>query len=346
MIYQLARPGLFCLDAERAHDVTIGMLSRAPALVGVFGQPQDDPVQCMGLTLRNRIGLAAGLDKDARCIDAWQRLGFGLIEIGTLTPRPQPGNPKPRVFRLPQQRGLINRLGFNNAGIDAALARIRQADRGRSALGINIGKNADTPAERALDDYRHGMEQAYALADYLTVNISSPNTQGLRDLQAGAARNALLDGLAATRTELAETHGHRVPVAVKLAPDLDADGLRDAADAIVERGFDAIIATNTTIDRSAVSGHRYAGESGGLSGAPLKAAADAALATLADHLDGACTLIGVGGVLSGSDAADKLRLGADLVQLYSGLIYRGPALVAECARATAAARHAPATPAA
>ncbi len=332
-MYTLARPALFALDAESAHRITLGVLSRAPGLTSAFGRAGADPVEVMGLRFRNRLGLAAGLDKNAECIDAWSRLGFGLIEVGTVTPRPQPGNPKPRMFRLPEHRAIINRLGFNNAGLDAVLANIRRADRGESRLGINLGKNAVTPADQALDDYRMGMEQAYTLADYLTINISSPNTKGLRDLQGGAALDVLLRGLSICRRELADRHGRQVPVAIKIAPDLEPDEARALADAVIESGFEAIIATNTTIRRDAVAGHRYAQEMGGLSGEPVREASTRMIRLLRDHVGSACALTGVGGVMQAEHAVDKLNAGADLVQVYTGFIYAGPGLVKASAEA-------------
>ncbi|WP_348672854.1 quinone-dependent dihydroorotate dehydrogenase [uncultured Abyssibacter sp.] len=327
-MYQLARPALFAMDAESAHRFTLGALRRAPWLLSAFPEAGEDPVEVMGLRFRNRLGLAAGLDKNAECIDAWTRLGFGLIEIGTVTPKPQPGNPRPRMFRLPEHGAIINRLGFNNAGLDVVLDNIRGSDRGGARLGINLGKNAVTPAEHALDDYREGMQRAYELADYLTVNISSPNTVGLRDLQAGQARDALLRGLADCREMLAQQHGRRVPVAIKIAPDLEPDEVRTLGDAVVNVGFEALIATNTTIHRDAVAGHRYAGEAGGLSGDPVREPSTRLLRLLREHLGSACALIGVGGVMRPEHAVEKLRAGADLVQIYTGFIYAGPALVA------------------
>lgn len=329
-MYALARPLLFSMDAERAHHLTINALRRAPSLAGLFPTAGADSCEVMGLQFRNRVGLAAGLDKNAECIDAWARLGFGLIEVGTVTPRPQPGNPKPRMFRLPEHGAIINRLGFNNNGLEAVLNNIRASNRGQARVGINLGKNASTPAEQALDDYRLGMERAYALADYLTVNISSPNTKGLRDLQGGDALTGLLAGLAECRERLAETSGRQVPVALKIAPDLTADAVRAIADAVVRFGFDAIIATNTTIDRASVSAHRHAGEAGGLSGAPVREASTRVLGLLREHLGTACALIGVGGVMQPQDAVAKLAAGADLVQIYTGFIYRGPGLISDC----------------
>ncbi|MEC9407639.1 MAG: quinone-dependent dihydroorotate dehydrogenase [Pseudomonadota bacterium] len=329
-MYALARPLLFSLDAEQAHHLTLAALSRAPSLAGLFSQAVEDPCEVMGLRVRNRVGLAAGLDKNATCIDAWSRLGFGLVEVGTVTPRPQAGNPKPRMFRLPEHEAIINRLGFNNDGLDVVLGNVRRSDRAGAKLGINLGKNADTPADQALADYQLGMEAAYRDADYLTVNISSPNTKGLRDLQAGDALVDLLNGLAQCRSRLMDASGKRVPVALKIAPDLTDDAVRSIADVVLRFGFDAIIATNTTIQRDQVAGARYADEQGGLSGAPVREASTRVLRVLRQHVGNGCALVGVGGVMSPGDAVAKLDAGADLIQLYTGFIYRGPRLVSGC----------------
>lgn len=329
-MYALARPLLFSLDAEQAHHLTLAALSRAPSLAGLFSRAAEDPCEVMGLRVRNRVGLAAGLDKNATCIDAWSRLGFGLVEVGTVTPRPQAGNPKPRMFRLPEHEAIINRLGFNNDGLDVVLGNVRRSDRAGAKLGINLGKNADTPADQALADYQLGMEAAYRDADYLTVNISSPNTKGLRDLQAGDALVDLLNGLAQCRSRLMDASGKRVPVALKIAPDLTDDAVRSIADVVLRFGFDAIIATNTTIQRDQVAGARYADEQGGLSGAPVREASTRVLRVLRQHVGNGCALVGVGGVMSPGDAVAKLDAGADLIQLYTGFIYRGPRLVSEC----------------
>jgi dihydroorotate dehydrogenase len=337
MLYALARPLLFALDPERAHALALGALDVA-ARVGIAprASPGDAaPVEAMGLRFPNRVGLAAGLDKDAAHLAGLATLGFGFIEVGTVTPRPQPGNPRPRMWRIPAREALINRLGFNNGGVAALCANVARAGY-RGILGINIGRNADTPNARAADDYVAGLEAVYPLAHYVTVNVSSPNTKGLRDLQGDAALDALLATLGAARARLADRHGRRVPLAVKIAPDLDDAAIDAIARTLVAHGVDAVIATNTTIARDAVAGLAHAEEAGGLSGRPLQARSNAVIAALARALDGALPIIGVGGILSGADARAKLDAGATLVQLYTGLVYRGPALVAECARALAA----------
>jgi len=275
------------------------------------------------------VGLAAGLDKNGEYIDALGTLGFGFLEIGTVTPRPQPGNPKPRLFRLPAAQALINRMGFNNVGLDEFLGNLGRAG-WRGVLGINIGKNHDTPLEKAGDDYATCLERVYARASYVTINVSSPNTQGLRSLQGTEQLDALLARLASMRAPLAERHGRRVPLALKVAPDLDAPQVQSIADAVRRHGIDAVIATNTSIAREGVQGLPHAHEAGGLSGAPIRARATAALAALAAALKGEVPLIGAGGIMSGADAAARMDAGASLVQLYTGLIYRGPDLVAEC----------------
>jgi dihydroorotate dehydrogenase len=330
MLYALARPLLFCLDPERAHELTLG-LADAPLRFGLLrvARAPGAPVHAMGLDFPNAVGLAAGLDKNAEHVDALARLGFGFIEVGTVTPRPQAGNPRPRLFRLPRAEALINRMGFNNVGLDAFLENLSRA-RWRGILGINIGKNADTPMERAADDYAACLERVYARASYVTVNVSSPNTKNLRDLQENRQLEALLARLSSQREPLAQRHGRRVPLALKVAPDLEAAQVQAIADAVRRHGVDGVIATNTSISREGVEGLRHAREAGGLSGAPLRDRATATLAALAAALKGEAALIGVGGILRGADAAQKLDAGAALVQLYTGLIYRGPDLVAEC----------------
>ena len=343
MLYALARPLLFALDPEQAHRITLGAAEAALRL-GLLGlaapRVAARPVQVMGLEFPNPVGLAAGLDKNAEHIDALAALGFGFIEVGTVTPRPQPGNPRPRLFRLPAAQALINRFGFNNLGVDALLANVARA-RWRGVLGINIGKNFDTPLERAADDYELCLERVYAHASYVAVNISSPNTVGLRALQEKQSLDALLARLAAARLRLAERHGRRVPLALKVAPDLDDAQIRDIAAAVRRHGFDAVIATNTSLARAGVEGLPNAGEAGGLSGAPIRTQATRVLAALARELKNEVPLIGAGGILSGADALEKVAAGATLVQLYTGLVYRGPRLIAECAAALAA-RGAPA----
>mgnify|MGYP001338126546 CR=1 FL=1 len=338
MLYALARPLLFALDPERAHELTLG-LADAPLRLGLLRVPRapGTPVRAMGLEFPNAVGLAAGLDKNAEHVDALARLGFGFLEVGTVTPRPQPGNPKPRLFRLPRAQALINRMGLNNAGLDAFLETLARA-RFRGVLGINIGKNADTPIERAADDYALCLERVYARASYVTVNVSSPNTQGLRALQGKEALDALLGRLATRREALAQRHGRRVPLALKVAPELDAAQVQGVADAVRRHRIDGVIATNTSLAREGVEGLPHAAETGGLSGTPIRARATATLAALAAALKGEAALIGVGGILRGADAAEKLAAGATLVQLYTGLIYRGPGLVAECVTSARASR--------
>ena len=327
--YDYLRPLLFRLDPERAHDRTLALLARMPVFMprGTGGKP----VELMGLTFPNRLGLAAGLDKNGIAVSAFDRAGFGFIEVGTVTPRPQPGNPRPRLFRLPEHEAIINRMGFNNLGIDALTARLATTPKPRALLGINLGKNKDTPNEAALDDYRVGLQKAWAHADYLAINISSPNTAGLRDLQHGAALRDLLAGIKAEQQRLADETARRVPIVVKIAPDLDDVALHATLDTIAEAGMDGIIATNTTLDKSAVASHRYGGEQGGLSGAPLTAASTAIVKKIRAHLP-QMALIAAGGVMRAADMQAKLDAGADLVQIYSGLIYHGPQLVRDCLR--------------
>jgi len=338
MLYALARPLLFALDPETAHQLTLE-LADAPLRFGLLrvARVSGAPVRAMGLDFPNPVGLAAGLDKNAAHVDALARLGFGFIEVGTVTPRPQPGNPRPRLFRLPRAQALINRMGFNNVGLDEFLENLSRAS-WRGVLGINIGKNFDTPLERAGDDYALCLERVYAHASYVTINISSPNTQGLRSLQGKQELDALLARLAALRAPLAERHGRRVPLALKVAPDLDATQILQIADAVRRHGIDGVIATNTSVTREGVEGLPHAHEAGGLSGAPIRTRATATLAALAAALKGEAALIGVGGIMSGADAAAKIAAGASLVQLYTGLIYRGPGLVAECAASVRALR--------
>jgi len=327
--YQYIRPLLFHLDPESAHEKILALLARMPVFMprGTGGKP----VELMGLTFPNRLGLAAGLDKNGVAVSAFDRAGFGFIEVGTVTPRPQPGNPRPRLFRLPEHEAIINRMGFNNLGIDALTARLAATPKPRALLGINLGKNKDTPNEAALDDYRIGLQKAWAHADYLAINISSPNTAGLRDLQHGAALRDLLAGIKAEQQRLADETARRVPIVVKIAPDLDDVALHATLDTIAEANMDGIIATNTTLDKSAVASHRYGGEQGGLSGAPLTAASTAIVKKIRAHLP-QMALIAAGGVMRAADMQAKLDAGADLVQIYSGLIYHGPQLVRDCLR--------------
>ena len=334
-MYALLRPLLFKLDAEQAHHFTLDGLARAYRL-GLLQKVAHHtcPTTLMGLSLPNPIGLAAGLDKNGQYIDALAALGFGFIEIGTVTPKAQAGNPKPRLFRVPEHQAVINRMGFNNQGIEAMIQNIEKS-RFNGILGINIGKNATTPIENAADDYLLCLEKAYAHAGYITVNISSPNTQNLRTLQGGDELNALLSALKNKQAHLAAAHGRYVPLAVKIAPDLNEQQVADIAHAAMQTEIDGIIATNTTIDKSALGHHPLAGEQGGLSGAPVREASNRVLKQLLAELEGRLPVIGVGGILSGADAAAKLHMGAAAVQVYSGLIYRGPALVKECLRACA-----------
>jgi dihydroorotate dehydrogenase len=334
-MYALARSLLFALDAERAHGLTLAGLRAGHrlGLLGLAAAPPAQPVELMGLTFANRIGLAAGFDKNASCIDAIGALGFGFVEVGTLTPRGQPGNPRPRVFRLPQARAVINRMGFPNEGVAAAAVRLRRR-RYTGVCGVNIGKNADTPLEEATGDYIAALRAVYEFADYVTLNISSPNTQGLRQLQEGQQLRPLLQALLEVRAELAERIGWKVPLVVKLSPDLATDELAATAQVIRELSLDGVIATNTTLDRTAVAGLPHAQRPGGLSGEPLQARSVAVVRELRALLGPQMPLIGVGGISSAADAAAMLGAGADLIQIYTGLIYRGPALVRELVAAT------------
>jgi dihydroorotate dehydrogenase len=331
---------LFALPAECAHALTLGALDlghRAGLGALLATPPPAQPVRVMGLEFPNPVGLAAGLDKNGEHIAALASLGFGFIEIGTVTPRPQTGNPAPRLFRLPAAGALVNRMGFNNHGVEYLCARVRDSGY-TGVLGINIGKNKDTSAEQAADDYLYCLQRVYGIASYVTLNLSSPNTPGLRDLQFGEPLERLLGVVTACRETLAARHGRRVPLALKIAPDMADEDLDRVADSVQGAGLDAIIATNTTVSRAGVEGLAHAGEAGGLSGAPLTARAQAVVQRLAARLQGALPLIGAGGIMRGEDAAARIAAGASLVQLYSGLIYRGPALVAEAAAAIATMR--------
>ncbi|EUJ09761.1 dihydroorotate oxidase A [Methylophilaceae bacterium 11] len=328
-IYPILKPLLFQLDAEVAHDVTLASLKWAERLhlLGAnTNQHHTTPRQVMGLTFPNAVGLAAGLDKNAAVIDGMATLGFGFIEVGTVTPRPQPGNPRPRLFRVKQAQGIINRFGFNNLGVDHLVENVKSA-KYKGVLGINIGKNFDTPNERAVDDYLHCMRKVYAHASYITVNISSPNTKNLRALQEKEALSALLASLKFEQTKLTEQHSQYVPVALKIAPDLTPTQVAEIADLLMQHQIDGVIATNTTLSRDAVQSMPHAEETGGLSGAPVKHASTAVIQQLSQRLQGALPIIGVGGIMSGADAVEKIAAGASLVQLYSGLIYQGPKLV-------------------
>ena len=337
MLYRLARPLLFRLDPERAHRSTMRALDiahRAGVSSLIAGRSPSLPRKVMGLEFPNPVGLAAGLDKNGEHIDALGALGFGFIEIGTVTPRPQPGNPAPRMFRIAQARAIINRMGFNNAGVERVLMNVSRA-RYRGILGINIGKNFDTPLERAAEDYLYCMRKAYSAASYIAVNISSPNTANLRQLQQAGELDRLLGVLAAERRKLADLHGKRVPLAVKIAPDLTQSDIAGMAEQFIEHDIDAVIATNTTISREGVTGLPDADQAGGLSGAPLRVRSTAVVRHLAAALGGRLPIIAAGGILSEADAREKLAAGASLVQLYSGLIYEGPALIGKVAAALA-----------
>ncbi len=352
--YALARPFLFGLDPETAHDLTMAALARTqhtPLKMAYCAGRIDDPIQLAGLTFPNRVGMAAGLDKNARCIDGLAAMGFGFVEVGTVTPKPQIGNPKPRMFRLPEANALINRLGLNNDGLDAFVDNIKQARfrddsrrRGQTPmlLGLNIGKNANTPMENATDDYLACLDGVYPHADYVTINISSPNTKNLRTLQADEALDSLLSAMALRREALAQQHGRRVPFFVKIAPDLDDSQIEviartmqryAQADAAGSQLGWGLLATNTTVSREAVKGLAHADETGGLSGTPVLAASNHVIRQLRQSLGKDFAIIGVGGILSAEDALSKIQAGADVVQIYTGLIYKGPELVKQAAAA-------------
>ena len=345
--YALTRPFLFGMDAEAAHELTMDMLARGqrtPLQWAWCNETVNDPITLAGLKFPNRVGMAAGLDKNARCIDALGAMGFGFVEVGTVTPKAQPGNPKPRMFRLPEAHALINRLGFNNEGLDAFLRNVQQAQFRKQnrlhpmLLGLNIGKNATTPIENATSDYLICLEGVYPHADYVTVNISSPNPQNRRALQSDAALDALLGAIAERREALAAQHQRRVPVFVKIAPDLDEAQVAVIAATLQRHGMDGVIATNTTISRAAVQGMRHAEETGGLSGTPVLDASNQVIRQLRATLGSGFPIIGVGGIMSADDAVSKIRAGADVVQIYTGLIYEGPALVVKAAKAVKALR--------
>ncbi len=329
--YSLLKPLLFQLDAEFTHDLTLKTLKFAEK-TGVLNLYPQAPIcvsrEVMGLRFPNAIGLAAGLDKNGAVIDGMAALGFGFIEVGTVTPRPQPGNAKPRLFRVTEADGIINRFGFNNLGVDNLVENVKAA-KFNGILGINIGKNFDTPNERAVDDYLICMQKVYAYSSYITVNISSPNTKNLRDLQAAEALSSLLASLKLEQAKLAEKHGKYVPITLKIAPDLSEPQVIEIADLLMQHKIDGVIATNTTLSREAVKGMKNAEETGGLSGAPVRNQSTIVIQQLSKQLQGALPIIGVGGILSGADAVEKIAAGASLVQVYSGLIYAGPALVHE-----------------
>ncbi|BBB61211.1 dihydroorotate dehydrogenase (quinone) [Undibacterium sp. KW1] len=339
LLYSLIRPALFAMDPENAHHLTLPALQRANqlGLGGLLGnKPAEDVRTVMGVRFPNPVGLAAGLDKDGAYIDGLAAIGFGSIEIGTVTPRAQAGNPKPRMFRLPQADAIINRMGFNNGGVDAFVKNV-QASRfyqdKQGVLGLNIGKNADTPIERAAEDYLHCLTKVYPYASYVTVNISSPNTKNLRQLQGATELDALLSQLKEAQQKLADEHKRYVPVALKIAPDIDAEQIKTIAEALLRHKIDGVIATNTTITRDAVQGLPHAEETGGLSGKPVFELSNRVIRALKAELGNELPIIGVGGIFSGDDAVAKMQAGAALVQVYSGLIYQGPALVKDCADA-------------
>ena len=329
MLYSLARPLLFSLAPERAHELTLSLLKSSHKMGLMRQNVAAKPVTCMGIEFPNPVGLAAGLDKNGAYIDALAGQGFGFIEIGTITPRPQPGNPHPRLFRLPKAKAIINRMGFNNDGVDQLVENVKAA-KFKGILGINIGKNADTTVEKAVDDYLICLEKVYNYASYITVNISSPNTKNLRSLQSGDALTELLETLKKRQLELAQEYQHYVPLVLKVAPDLDNSDIAFIAKQLLQFKIDGLIVTNTTLSREGVEGLEHAEEAGGLSGAPVFEKSTACLAAFAAVLKGQIPLIGVGGILSGADAVSKKQAGASLVQVYSGLIYTGPKLVKDC----------------
>jgi len=339
-VYELIRKFLFKLDAETSHELTLDMLGAAQrlGLIKLFAPKiPNQPVEVLGLQFPNPVGLAAGLDKNGDYIDALGNLGFGFIEIGTITPRPQPGNPQPRLFRLPEHQAIINRMGFNNKGVDHLVEQVKKA-KYKGVLGINIGKNFDTAVEDADRDYEICLEKVYQYADYVTVNISSPNTPGLRNLQFGDSLKSLLSTLKAAQKRLEQQHNKYTPILVKIAPDMDQDETKMVAEALIENEMDGVIATNTTLEREAVAGHEYANEAGGLSGKPVQGSSTQVLAWLSQELKDKMPIIGVGGIIDGPSAAEKMKNGAALVQVYSGFIYRGPKLISEASDAIAAVK--------
>lgn len=329
MLYPLARSLMFRMDPERSHDMALTGMNLAatlgmPKLLGA--EVLQSPVEVMGIRFPNPVGLAAGLDKNGIAVDGLAAMGFGFVEVGTVTPRPQPGNDRPRLFRLPDNSAIINRMGFNNHGVDQLLSNLEKS-RYNGVLGINIGKNKDTPNDKATDDYLLCMRKVYSRASYITLNVSSPNTPGLRSLQHGSHLNELLDALKTEQAKQARLHGRYVPVTVKIAPDMDAEELAGVAAALKSYEMDGVIATNTTLSREGVENDPQSAEAGGLSGAPVRNKSTQAIRTLAQELDGALPIIGVGGITEGFDAAEKIEAGASLVQIYTGFIYRGPQLV-------------------
>lgn len=329
MLYRLARAGIFQLDPEKAHDLAMSNFKRftgTPLDLFYRQQLPHRPVECMGLTFKNPVGLAAGLDKNGECIEAFAAMGFGFIEVGTVTPRPQPGNDKPRLFRLVEAEGIINRMGFNNLGVDQLVENVKNTNFD-GVLGINIGKNKDTPIEKGAEDYLICMDKVYPYAGYIAVNISSPNTPGLRSLQYGEALDDLLSELKVKQSELETKHGKYVPLALKIAPDLSDDEISQICESLIKNKIDGVIATNTTLDRSIVDGMKHANEAGGLSGRPVQTRSTEVVRKLNEELNGALPIIGVGGIDSFVSAKEKMMAGATLVQVYSGFIYQGPSLV-------------------
>ena len=331
MFYPAIRKVLFQFDAETIHELTIkGLKSTGSTPLNALYKQRvkNKPVEVMGIDFPNQLGLAAGLDKNGECIDAFAAMGFGFIEVGTVTPRPQPGNPKPRIFRLPEANAVINRMGFNNKGVDYLVSQVR-ASKYNGVLGINIGKNKDTPEENAKDDYTHCMRKVYDFASYITINISSPNTPGLRSLQYGDALNELLSALKAEQAQLEKQYNKYVPIAVKIAPDLTEEEVISIAQSLVDNNIDGVIATNTTLSREGVEKLEHGNEQGGLGGAPVKDKSTTVISILAKALDNKLPIIGVGGIASSHDANEKIIAGASLVQVYTGFIYQGPPLVKE-----------------
>ena len=336
--YALVRPLLFSMDPENAHNFTMRSLKQAAALgvTKLNPKPKGTPKQVMGITFPNPVGLAAGLDKDGAYLDGVASMGFGFVEIGTVTPRAQPGNPKPRMFRVQDAKGLINRMGFNNHGVDALVANVQSSRFFRNkegVLGINIGKNADTPIEQAADDYLICLDKVYSFADYVAINISSPNTKNLRQLQGESELDNLLSKLKREQLRLADMHARYVPIVLKIAPDIDEAQTKNIADALLRHKIDGVIATNTTIQRDSIKGLKHADEAGGLSGAPVREMSNTVIRRLKAELGDTIPIIGVGGIMNAEDAKEKVDAGASLIQLYTGLIYRGPGLVRECVSA-------------
>jgi dihydroorotate dehydrogenase len=333
MLYSLARPLLFSLDPECAHELSLWSMRNLGGWMPSSHLPASESVEIMGIRFPNRVGLAAGLDKNGDAIDGLASFGFGHIEVGTVTPRPQSGSPKPRMFRIPAQQAIINRMGFNNLGVDNLIAHVKAA-RFKGVLGISIGKNFDTPIDSAADDYLACLDKVYGHASYIAANISSPNTKNLRQLQGESELDTLLSRLKQRQAELAERHGRYVPIALKIAPDVDEAQLTNIADALRRHRIDGVIATNTTLSRDEVQGQAHSHEAGGLSGAPLRERATEVVRSLAAKLGGELPIIGVGGIMSGADALEKLQAGASLVQIYTGFIYGGPRMLADCVTAT------------